>query len=118
MNLKVIQWLLKHRDALIRVVEIAKKFDRSAPYLTQWVVVNEIAQIVLPILEAEAVKPRLLGVTWDGLDGEIYDSPQAYDVMVFSVGAEVSALGLDWKTIIDVLLPILIAILQAVGSKE
>jgi hypothetical protein len=116
MNLKVIQWLLKHRDALIRVAEIAKKFDRSAPYLTQWAVVSEIAQIVLPILEAEAVRPKLFG--WDGLDGEVLDTPQAYDARVFSVGAEVSALGLDWRTIIDVLLPILIAILQAVGDKE
>jgi hypothetical protein len=37
---------------------------------------------------------------------------------VFSAGAEVAALGIDWKTIVDVLIPILIAILQAVGPKE
>lgn len=110
MNLKIVQWLLKHRDALLRVVEIAKKFDKASPYLTQWAVVNEIAQIVLPILDAEAVKPKLYG--WD-LDEEI-----GYEAMAFSIGAEVAALGIDWRTVVDVLIPILIAILQAVGPKE
>jgi hypothetical protein len=108
MNLKILQWLLKHRDALLKVVEIAKRFDRSAPYLAQWALVNEIAQIVLPILEAEALKPTLLSVDWD-VDVE---------AQAFALGAEVSALGMDWKTIIEVLIPILIAILQAIGPKE
>ena len=116
MNLKIIQWLLKHRDALLKVVEIAKKFDRDSPYLAQWAVVNEIAQVVLPILEAEAVQPKFFG--WDGDDDVVVDTPAAYDARVFSAGAEVAALGIDWKTIVEVLIPILIAILQAVGPKE
>jgi len=116
MNLKIVQWLLKHREALLKVVEIAKKFDRNAPYLAQWAVVNEIAKIVLPILEAEAVQPKFFG--WDDNGDLAVDTPSAYDARVFSAGAEVAALGIDWKTIVDVLIPILIAILQAVGPKE
>ncbi len=40
------------------------------------------------------------------------------EAQAFALGAEVSALGMDWKTIIEVLIPILIAILQAIGPKE
>jgi hypothetical protein len=112
MNLKLIQWLLKHRDALLKVVEIAKRFDRGAPYLAQWALVNEIAQIVLPIFEAEAV--GLKALTYDFED--LVTVP--YDEQAFALGAEVSALGVDWKAIIEVLLPILIAILQAIGPRE
>lgn len=113
MNLQIMKWLLKHRDALLKVVEVAKKFDKSAPYLTQWEVVSEIAQIVLPILDAEAVKPKLYG--WDT---DLLDMSDGYEALAFATGVEVAALGIDWKVLVDVLIPILIAILQAVGPKE
>jgi hypothetical protein len=106
MNLKILQWLLKHREALLRVVEIAKKFDRASSYLAKWAVANEIAQIVLPILEAETVK-------LSSFDGPVLLSAEEYGPLM----VEYSALGVDWKVIVDVVIPILIAILQAVASK-
>lgn len=112
MNLQILQWLLKNRDALLKVVEIAKRFDRSAPYLVQWALVNEIAQIVLPIFEAETVKPKLFSFEIEDMVGG------GYDAQAFGLGAEVSALGVDWKLIVEVLIPILISILQAIGPKE
>jgi hypothetical protein len=105
MNLKILQWLLKHREALLQVVAIAKRFDRAAPYVNNWSVVNDIAQIVLPILEAEMVKPS-------HFDGPTLLSADEYGPLM----VEFSALGVDWKTIVDVLIPILIAILQAVKA--
>ena len=35
-NIKVLQWLLKHRDVLLKVVEVAKDFDRNGSYASQW----------------------------------------------------------------------------------
>jgi hypothetical protein len=112
MNLKIVQWLLRNREALTKAVEVAKKFDRAAPYLKQWAVVNEIAQILLPLLEGELVQPKFFG--WD----DEVDTPSSYDAKVFSAGAECAALGIDWKVVVDVLIPILIAILKALGTEE
>ena len=106
MNLKVLQWLLKHRDALLRVVEIAKKFDRDSSYLAKWAVADEIAKIVLPILEAEMVKPAYF-------DGPTLLSAEEYRPLM----VEYAALGVDWRTIVEVVIPILIASLQAVSGK-
>lgn len=110
MNLQILKWLLANKDALLRVVELAKSFDRTAPYLSQWEVVDKIARIVLPILEQQAVQPRLLGFDSDVLD--------QYDVAYLAAGAEVQALGIDYKLLIDTIIPIIIAILQAILGRD
>jgi hypothetical protein len=104
MNLKILRWLLAHRDVLIKVLEAAKRYSRSAPLIEQWAIVDEIARIVIPVLEKEGVD---VGALLWSVDDE---------VEAFAAGAEVSALGVDWKTIIDILLPILIQILRAISS--
>ena len=106
MNIQILQWLLKNRDVLLKVVDIAKQFDKHSPYTKQWELVDQIARLVLPVLEAESVQPRLLAF-------EYQDDSEA-----LAVGAECGALGVDYKLIIDVVIPIIIAILQALVGRE
>ena len=106
MNLQILRWLLAHRDLLIKVLEAAKKYSRSLPLVEQWAIVDEIARIVIPVLEKESVDVEAM--LW-GQDDE---------VEAFSMGAEVQAMGVDWRTIIDILLPILIKILQSLATDD
>ena len=103
-NIKVLQWLLKHRDVLLKVVEAAKDFDRTTSYLSQWEVIDRIARLVVPIFQAEANAPQLLTVDYDNYVDEV--------AVAYQTGAEVSAMGVDWKLLIEVVIPILISILQ------
>jgi hypothetical protein len=108
MNLSVIKWLIAHRELLAKVVAAVQKFNPSGTYLSQWEVVDEVARIVLPALEKEGVRPLdLLGNDWD-----------EDEYAAFAVGAEVSALGVDWQQLITIILPILIAILRSLSSND
>jgi hypothetical protein len=109
MNMQILQWLLKNRDVLLQVVAVAKTYDKNKSYLTQWEVVDKIARLVLPILEAETIQPKLLAMDWDFED----DGASA-----MSAGADLHALGIDYKLILDVVIPIIIAILQALVGRE
>lgn len=112
MNIKVLQWLLAHRDVLLKVVEVAKGFSRHKPYLEQWAVIDQIARILIPVLAAEEVQPAtVLG------EGDDWDSYADLEVRMLGAGAELAALGIDWKLLIDAILPIVIAILQALAAK-
>jgi hypothetical protein len=112
MNLKVLQWLLKHKNVLLQIVDVSKGFRKDATYSDQWEIVDKIARLVIPILEADAVTPKLLTVEWDTLHD--YGN---HDVSVLACGAEVQALGIDYKLLIDTILPIIIAILEALVRK-
>lgn len=108
MNLKLIQWLVRHRELLASVMAVAKKFDRNGTRMSQWEVVDEIARIVIPVFEREMADVKSLAEDdWDD-DG----------VGAFAVGAEVAALGIDWQTLVQTLLPILIAILKMISPDE
>ena len=107
MNLTLLRWLLQHRDVLTKVVEAAKKFDRTGPYIKQWDVVDEIARIVIPVFEREGVEVSSLSAEEWGAD----------EVAAFSLGAEVHAMGVDWRQLIDVILPILITILRMLSDE-
>ena len=108
MNLKAIRWLLQHRDLLTKVVTAAQKFDPSGTYVSQWEVVDEIARLVIPEFERE-------GVVATDLMSEYFADDE---VQAFSLGAEVQALGIDWRQLIEVVLPILLAILKALAPNE
>lgn len=108
MNIKALQWLLKHREMLLKVVEVAKKFRKDAPYLEQWAIADAIARIVLPVLEAESVTPRLFSMDWD----------EDFTVASISAGAEVGSLGIDWKLMVEVILPIVISILEMFVKRQ
>lgn len=109
MNIKVISWLLKHRELLLAVIAVAKKFDRDGTYMSQWEVVDEIARLVIPVFEKE-------GADVNGLLAQ--DTWESDEVTAFALGAEVHALGVDWQSLIQIVLPILIAILRALSPDE
>jgi hypothetical protein len=112
MNLRVLQWLLKHKNVLLQIVDVSKGFRKDSKYSDQWEVVDKIARLVIPILEADAVEPKLLALGVDELDTYV-----SHDVSVLACGAEVQAMGIDYKLLIDTILPIIIAILEALVRK-
>lgn len=115
MNIKALQWLLAHRDVLLQIVEVAKNFSRHKPYIDQWDVVDQIARLLIPVLAKEEVRPATVLGTDDTENP--WKNFEEYEVMYFAAGADVQAMGIDWKQLVEVILPIVIAILQAIAAK-
>jgi hypothetical protein len=112
-NIKVLTWLVRHRDLLVAVVKEAQAFKTDAPYIEQWNVVDKIARLVIPVLQAENVDPKMFwGYGNTDVDGALHSLHDG-DVQLLAAGADVQAMGVDWKTLADVVLPIIIAILEA-----
>jgi hypothetical protein len=113
LNVKVVKFLLANQTALLALVEIAKKWKKELPYADQWALVDQVAKILIPILEAQAVSPKaLMRSRFTDADYEEQD----YEAMAFTAGAEFAALGVDWKLLIDVILPIVLSILKALAA--
>jgi hypothetical protein len=113
LNVKVVKFLLANQAALLALVEIAKKWKKELPYADQWALVDQVAKILIPILEAQAVSPKaLMRSRFTDADYEEQD----YEAMAFASGAEFAALGVDWKLLIDVILPIVLSILKALAA--
>jgi hypothetical protein len=110
MNLKIVKWLLAHQSVLLKVVEVAKTYNKTLPWVKQWDVVDQIARIVLPIMEAELTTPKTLAV----------DEPVAdREVQILSLQNEYAALGVDWKLVVEVIIPLIVALLRALyGTDE
>lgn len=110
MNLKVLQWLIAHRELLMQVVAVVKKFNRDATLLEKWVLVDEVARLVIPVIQDNDEVLALLArdyMDWED-DAEIS----------FALGADVAALGVDWKLIIELVLPVVIAILESLACRK
>jgi hypothetical protein len=113
LNVKVVKFLLANQTALLALVEIAKKWKKDLPYADQWAMVDQVAKILIPILEAQAVSPKaMMRSRFTDADYEEQD----YEAMAFTAGAEFAALGVDWKLLIDVILPIVLSILKALAA--
>lgn len=97
MNLQVVRWLIAHREVLIKVVEAVRKFDPKGTYLSKWMIINEVALLLIPMIDENMV------VSMSEPDG---------DVNVYA--AQLQDLGIDWQYFVDKVLPLIIAILQAV----
>lgn len=113
MNIKVLQWLLAHRDLLLKIVEVAKNFSRHKPYIEQWDVVDKIARLVIPVLASEEMKPQQ--IMHD--DGSRWERWEDLEVAAFAAGADVAAMGIDWRQLIEIILPLVVAVLQALAAK-
>jgi hypothetical protein len=110
MNLKVLQWLIAHRELLMQVVAVVKKYSQDATLLEKWVLVDEVARLVIPVIQDN---DEVLGLlTRDYMDWED-DS-----AVSFAMGADVAALGVDWRLIIELVLPVVISILEALACKK
>jgi hypothetical protein len=117
LNIKVVKFLLANQTALLALVEIAKKWRKDLPYADQWELVNQAAKVIIPVLEAQAVSPKAL--TKSRFTDEDYEE-QDFEALAFTAGVEFSALGVDWKTFIDVIIPLVIYVLKllATGKDE
>ena len=112
MNLRVIRWLIENREALTKCIEIVQRYESESNLLAKWKLVDEIAQVIIPLFEAEdgdAYFEYLLASDW-------YEEDSGYTAM--SCGAELHSMGVDWQTIVTALVPIIIAILQAISPSE
>ena len=114
-NMKVVKFLLANQAVLLKVVEIAKSWRKDLPYVEQWALVDSIARILIPVLEAQAVAPKAL--TKHRFHDEDYED-QNYEAMAFGAGAEFAAMGVDWKLLVDVILPIVLSILKALAAGQ
>lgn len=106
MNLQILRWLLAHKDLLLQIVDIAKTWKRELPLLTQWDIVDRIARLVVPLLTDQDIV-HLSSNDWDS------DDP----VSAFAFGAEVQQLGFDWSILIQVIIPVLQIIIQALQKQ-
>lgn len=104
MNLAVIKWLIANREVLMECLAIVKDYDHSASLLERWEIVDRLAKAIIPALEGEDIETLAYG------EPSIL-SDDNYSAM--SCGAELSAMGVDWQTLVSTLIPILIAILKS-----
>ena len=105
MNLAVIKWLLAHREVLTQILAVVQGWKKDLPLMEHWEIVDKVARIVIPVLTKPDVQAML-------------DSPYEDTVGAFVLGSEAHALGVDWATLIQVIIPILQAILQAFSQGD
>ncbi len=107
MNLQILKWLVAHRDLLTKIVEAVKGFSKDLPYAQQWEIVDKVARLVIPALSKADVR-ALNEVDWD----------EDTNSVAFALGAEYTALGLDWMTLVNIIIPILQIILEALAKQD
>jgi hypothetical protein len=119
MNLKVLKWLLAHQSQLLQIVDIAKGYSKTLPYIQQWEIADKIARIVIPILEAEATQPKALSHDdiYDYFTDDTTVTP-AREVQILQCGSEVQALAIDWKLVAETIVPLVVAILRALLRED
>src|SRR5210317_35968 len=103
-NLSVIRWLIANREVLAKCVEIVSKFEAESSLLEKWDIVDEIARVIIPLIEFEDAVEML------------WESGDEYEAM--SQGVELQALGVDWQMIVNTVVPIIVAILRALTSSQ
>lgn len=107
MNLKLMRWLLAHRELLQQIIEIVKSYKADSTLIAKWTLVDKLARLIIPVVTAEDL--RLLKADWD----DDYDT-----VGAFAIGTEYAALGIDWELVVKILLPILEIIIKALSPDE
>lgn len=106
MNLKILRWLLAHKDILLQVVEVVKPWRKDLPLIAHWEIVDKVARLVIPVLTDEEIVSLL-----SADDSGDVQSLSAADV-------EVQAMGIDWMTLVKLIIPLLEAILRAMADKD
>lgn len=107
MNLNLIRWLLAHRDLLNQIIDAVKGYNKNLPPLEQWAIVDRVARLVIPVLTSSEVA-ELQTFSWENDD----------TATALALGSEYAALGVDWQTLLKVILPILEIILRALTPDE
>ena len=104
MNVKVLQWLLKNQAVLRKVADIAGTWKSGLTYAEKWAIVDSIAKLLIPVLQADAAAAQSLLAD----NGDVRFLSAMQD--------EVSALGIDWAFFKDTVIPLVILVLQIVGK--
>lgn len=107
MNLNLVRWLLAHRDLLTQVVDAVKGYNKSLPPLEQWAIVDKVARLVIPVLTSAEVS-----------DFQVYGWGDDDAATALALGSEYAAAGVDWQTLLKVIIPILEIILRALTPNE
>ena len=105
MNFQILRWLLAHKDTLLQIVEVVKPWHKDLPLLAHWEIVDKVARLVIPVLTEDDIVAML--------EFQYEDEVQA-----FAAGAEVQALGVDWMALVQLIIPILEAIVRAYRCKD
>lgn len=105
MNLQIIKWLIAHKDLLLQVVAAVKPWRKDLSPIQHWEIVDKVARIIIPALTQGDIE-ALTTEDWED------------NVEAFALGVEYSALGIEWVTLIQVIIPILQAILRALATNE
>jgi hypothetical protein len=106
MNMQIVKWLIANRDVLLKVIEAVKPWRKELAPIDHWNIVDQVARIVIPALTPADIQAL---TTYSYGDEE--------PVEAFALGAEVNALGLDWVTLIQVIIPILQSILRMLNDE-
>jgi len=107
MNLNLIRWLLAHRDLLTQILDAVRGYNKNLPPLEQWAIVDKVARLVIPVLSSSEVAD-LQAFSWENDD----------TMTALTLGAEYAAMGVDWQTLLKVIIPILEIILRALTPDE
>jgi hypothetical protein len=105
MNLQIIKWLIANKDVLLQVVEAVKPWRKDLSPIQHWEIVDQVARVIIPALTQDDIE-ALTTEDWED------------NIEAFALGVEYSALGIEWVTLIQVIIPILQAILRALATNE
>ena len=75
--------------------------------MQQWEIVDKVARLVIPVLTSQ---------DFSALSAEDWDRDDTVEAL--AIGTEFAALGVDWQTLLKVILPILEIILRAITPDE
>ena len=121
MNLKLIQWLLANQTTLLKIAEVAKGWSNDLSYEDRWAIVDSIARLVIPLIKAANVSPKALCENYD----VVYDESGRVTAMSLPDQKEVAeamahslAIAIDWKTLVEVIIPLVIKILQLIADRS
>lgn len=106
MNLQVMKWLLANRAVVTSILEAVKGWKPDMSLTEKWAIISKVASLVVPLLDRDTVKAMMAAA------GN-HDVSEA-----LSVDKEgVEALGVDWPTLVRVIVPIITFILQVLNEQ-
>jgi hypothetical protein len=111
MNLQVLRWLIQHRSVLSQVLEACKGWSNDLTTSQRWEIIDRVARLVLPVLEKEQKSVAAMTIE--------FEYEEESDVAeAFKLGVEAQSLGIDWKTLVELILPIVVALLEAIARTK
>ncbi len=106
MNIQVMKWLLANRALVTSVLEAVKGWRPDMSLTEKWAVISKVAALVLPLLDKDTVRVMAAAAG----NHEVVEA--------LSVDREgVAALGVDWPTVVRVIVPIISFILQVLSEQ-